>query len=1095
MPHISSLYLFAKDTDATDAVRGYKYQELRTLETWLSNKNNRIEEDIYCDYEEDVFQKDAEAYTVRFTQIKLYSSKNFSFQSIEIAKAIAHFFMLFVKPDYLLDDPRFVFETNTSIAASRGENGSELLNEWVLNQDNLSEELLARCIVQLRGIIDKYMEAQAAAQPDSRDPEYTAELLETYRNLPKHTWEAFARAIRWNFREISANEAIEQAVTNIMESIQMLPYPLEREQYSIIFERLRGIVSDKSMAADPEKRKLTNAMITEVVLNLGSSDDRAYNQAFAIWKDVGKITEFNMAEFYTVLFNAKHCRRAPYLDDHARTWIQLLLEYYNDEDTPWPQKREAIYEIVWSTLRPKKLKKPTRSLHGLESVIEKYFEDFESYDSSIAVEDALNLLSTVDAVSRFGLHGLSTELLEEWQLRFGLYLEELLKRNPDNALYQIRLREIRFFFILNLNSLGYGLREENLQFLRECSDGILKLLPEAEHFSVSQLGERIDATISMFFSGEIDLEETRILEEFMERLEPFVRQRDNDMGTAKTYIRKGAEYLKSENPKAVLKALGYFHKAKKLYFSEDSVGGYLLGLLNISQFFLAIGMNIAAKHYALGAVWYAQHRGDPAHHKRIADGYARMFESEFRQGSWISALETFRGYVVRRNELHPKGFNIEDDPTVVSQLTHAAAILTYAPVISPQLVPYLQYFSASMGPLYTDVLLPYSEVLVEEFGSLSEQNVTAAMKTFVTSPPINDIGPSRTISWHALGSEWQIVFANDFTTNSIAEEFCSLVQIYLVEIASSPQDFHFFKSSIVLEVQVSDTLKQPEQIPDNDIFRWKVFLPFVDSRDVRDINFHYAKISGMLNIILSDLSVLPKEKFDANFMGVMANGIGDKTLFLHAYQIMYRNEFSEDTFNESMRNHFISESHTIPVKEASAMQWDSKLSSLFNPEEMAEGVRKRYEMYVLPLAMTLERVIALPEFQQRIAYFREKGWLDWQILLALMNTAVNYRTSHFLSNPKRNYASQEDYREHYNEVFRKLSSELETVDNYVEIPLRELIGPELQRHLDYGPLYSLGSLGLFNRASFPNYKAIRELLTSKFDYGKTDAPGHSPFHF
>ncbi|PHK13619.1 hypothetical protein VF12_41285, partial [Nostoc linckia z15] len=94
MAHISSLYLFAKETDAVETVKGFKFQELKTLEAWLSNKINAVDEEIYCDFEEDIFQRDLNLFKATFKQLKLYSSKNFSFSSEEIIKALSHFFML-----------------------------------------------------------------------------------------------------------------------------------------------------------------------------------------------------------------------------------------------------------------------------------------------------------------------------------------------------------------------------------------------------------------------------------------------------------------------------------------------------------------------------------------------------------------------------------------------------------------------------------------------------------------------------------------------------------------------------------------------------------------------------------------------------------------------------------------------------------------------------------------------------------------------------------------------------------------------------------------------------------------------------------------
>jgi hypothetical protein len=54
---ISHLHIFQKDTDATAPLRGYQYQVLKTLETWISNLLEDNQEEIYCEFEEDIFQK------------------------------------------------------------------------------------------------------------------------------------------------------------------------------------------------------------------------------------------------------------------------------------------------------------------------------------------------------------------------------------------------------------------------------------------------------------------------------------------------------------------------------------------------------------------------------------------------------------------------------------------------------------------------------------------------------------------------------------------------------------------------------------------------------------------------------------------------------------------------------------------------------------------------------------------------------------------------------------------------------------------------------------------------------------------------------
>ena len=52
---ISKLHIFSKNTDANASLRGYQYQILKTLETWLSNFILGVDEEIFCDFEDDIF--------------------------------------------------------------------------------------------------------------------------------------------------------------------------------------------------------------------------------------------------------------------------------------------------------------------------------------------------------------------------------------------------------------------------------------------------------------------------------------------------------------------------------------------------------------------------------------------------------------------------------------------------------------------------------------------------------------------------------------------------------------------------------------------------------------------------------------------------------------------------------------------------------------------------------------------------------------------------------------------------------------------------------------------------------------------------------
>lgn len=66
---LSQVHIFAKNRDAAVPLKGYDYQHLKTMETWLLNRINKVDEVIYCDREEDIFQRDLNTGNVTLRQL------------------------------------------------------------------------------------------------------------------------------------------------------------------------------------------------------------------------------------------------------------------------------------------------------------------------------------------------------------------------------------------------------------------------------------------------------------------------------------------------------------------------------------------------------------------------------------------------------------------------------------------------------------------------------------------------------------------------------------------------------------------------------------------------------------------------------------------------------------------------------------------------------------------------------------------------------------------------------------------------------------------------------------------------------------------
>ncbi|WP_433763704.1 hypothetical protein [Flavobacterium ginsenosidimutans] len=960
----------------------------------------------------------------------------------------------------------------------------------------MDQNLLKRCIVKMKSILDDYISEQyriLKAKENQEGLEDLDKIKRIYDDLPIETWQEFTKSIRWSFKGISAEQALSNCIDNIKGAISSLSFPLLKEQHDTVFDKLRGIVSDKSMAIDPEERKLSGSLLTQAILDFGSGTDKSYNKDYEIWKGVNEIPDFRVGEFYQILYAAKHCRRNKYLVEHSQKWKMLLWHYYNDVKMPAGQKRDLIYELVWLTLRPTAKKIPENSLNGLESLIKEYFNDFEHFRTDQNAEDLLNMLTVIDSSAKFGLIEIEEELINGWYQRFESYLAELKIEFKNRKHDLVRILEIDSFLILNKNGLGYGEKQENLEKIKMNFDEIIEFLPEAPRFSVSQLGERVSAVLQMYFDfNEVD-DEVRILEDFEQALEPFVLSRDRDKDTAKSYVMKGNDFLNSVNPKGILRALSYFHKAKNLYFNDDYAEGYILGLLNISQFYSSMGMNIAAKHYALAAIRYAKNAADTALYKRISDGYGMLFHYEFTQGAWISALQTFEMAVYFRNEFDPRGFDPEVDEMLKKKLLSVCLILAIAPLISPQLSYFIAEEKKRMGSLYTDSLYESTEYITSK--AKDRDAISEIIGKRIQSPPINDLGEFRTLSWKIFGSIWKVTFKNDFKSNSIAEEFCSLVQVLLVDIAVNDLDFHLLKQEINVEIEISDIVSPPVQFLKNGKCLWKVHLAMIDSNDPEIVRRHYAYIATVLHLMLSELSLLPEQRLNEAFKLLMSKDLVGKTFVLSAYQMMYRNEFSKDQFDDSKRNMFKSENFGLKHFQPKALDWNSDLSRLYDKDQSIQNIKRRYSNDLRRIAFTFNRIKETGEFIGRVNELREKGWLDWQILMALKNTIINYKGNKEMSFLNKENLSIEERSRHFSKVIERIRKEGETAANFIDIPLDEILGDNLEMHLNDSAMSVLKSFGLENRSRFNNPAAILELLDAKFAYSEDDAIDESPFKF
>ncbi len=1080
---LSKLSVFSRETDADETLKGYEYQKLRSLEIWLSNKVNGIDENIYCEYEDDLFQQNIQQGKSKFTQLKLYGSKNFSFQSNEVLKAITNFFSLFVKGEYKFDEIEFVFETNTAIAGKYGGNDSELLTEWAGNTGQLEGDLLKRCAAKLKSIVTEFVQERLPELIKvDKSLAQVAEL--EFANMPEAVWKDFAKSIKWIFNKESPNDAIEKVNDSIKNLIKSLPFPASKNQSELAFTALYYEVSEKIFQQDSGERCLTLQRMDELLLDLGNEADQQYSIAFQAWSGVAEIKYFRLGEFLEVLNSANYCRVSTYLEEHSVLWLNLLSLYISHADTPDKYRQTAIYELLWLSLRPKWFKIPNGTLVNHANLIREYFSKIGKFNDHDSVEDHFSLLQIVRASITMDKCDVPMEETNDWLKAIGETIQKEVEAAADPA-------QKCYWLELKAEYLAHPLRidgkEPDMDKVFETYGEVLKLISHSPLYNVSRLSDRINQIIKIYIQLKMDSNKVRRLEELSDQIMPHVNDRGGAHATAKVYRDRAIKYLESEDPVQLGTALSYLHKAKELWFKAGTEQGYLLSLLNISQVYSAFHMNFAAKYYALSAVWFCVHTNPEQYIPRMTAAFGLMCDADFKQGSWISALDSFRYYVRSRLEWEKKGID-EPDDILKKTFMNVAGIISIAPKITPQLSGFIEFHKQIMGPIYTEYLKPLQQIFEKQ---LDEESLTELVSRLCDASPINDIGSTRTIEWKAFGSVWSITFPNTWEYCSVGEELATFMQILLVELASTNTDLHCIKTHIEIELVIIDGVKQPEQLPSNNNFKWKLFTKITESSDEFEQKYQMGSLTVTARMLLRDVSMLKDEDVEKIVMDLLKHGgLDHKAMVGSIFQRIYRGLFSKESFEESQRHVFKKETIPIEIGEAIPLAWNADLSSYYSKEASLAQIKGRYENALKGAYLTIEHLKKDLGYEKWIGDLRNKGWLDWQILMAMYNHILSYKAS--LPIREQSFPDEERRRRAFESEFQKIRRDDESV-NYVQFPLEYFNGQEFELQLNHTGYLVMKTWGLENLASFPNFPAIRDFLNHRFNYGIDDIEGLSPF--
>ncbi len=1084
---LHKLFLFSKDTDASATEQGFQYQKLKTLKTWIENRINKVDEVIYCDYEEDIFQRNLKAGKAKFRQIKLYSS-NFSFSREEIQKSLAHFFMLFVKGEYKFDEVNFLFQTNSDVAKQVKGNDADLLREWAANQEALSDELRTKCRERVKGVIDEYIAETYEAKISAEKKTELQEAKNVYDQLSDETWNAFISSIKWQFDAIPQEQAIPLLLEEIAALIPNLPLPINPAKVSTYISVLHFEIANRTAQDNEENRILTNKLLDVLLLNEGSEKEKWYADVYRKWSAIKEIKHFSIGAFYEVINAARHCRWEMHDSDHEALWLDLLKKYIDLDETIILCRRKAIYEYLFLKISPDPhTGRPKGKISDQQDLIRYYFKELEHRNSFGDIEEDIILLQITQAQQL-----LNDPFLEEVETpRWTTEIERLIDdkiADPANDDELCQAYELKGHFIFHLN-LTRPLKEKVSEAI-EVYKKILGPLKNATTYSISRLNDHLTQILNILILHGVDDEVIDSIENFSMEIEDLAVKTGKQHNSAHNLVERGIAYINKPSPKNYLKALDCFHKAKNLWYLLETKEGYILSLINIAQVYSALGMHMAAKYYGLCGVWASFHFGDYTTLKRISDSYAMVFHADFQQGAWISALDDFEQYINSRLEFTPEALDLENDSLLRKTLLDLSCILAASPTLHPDLSVFVDYHKATLGWLFTDHLKNMVDAFNVKFGDKSTLEKVLSKK--LSDTPLNDVGATREIMFNVLGIEWKIVFQNNADLNAITEEFCSLLQITLCEIGLLGADLHLLELPVTINISLAnDYAVFARQQPSHEKTAWDISIPVLNTKEQAKIQFHYGFLATNIKLLLNDLSLLPKDEFEKVFDDLYTKQkLGEKGLATNTYQKVYFNLLKEEDFNKSMRAAF----QPLPKKEYSLTPSDILTpvegeSAKYNRDQCIENLKNRYNNTVKKLNVSLTEWKKQAEFQKIIYEVRQQGWLDWQILIALMNYVLNAKVNSYMNSVTATDEAERmtAFQTEFNRVFKLTENEC-----YMEIPVGWLHTAEFQFNLDKVPVDTLQSFGLQNNMTHPNFAAVRSFLNIRFHFNTDDVSDNSP---
>lgn len=330
----------------------------------------------------------------------------------------------------------------------------------------------------------------------------------------------------------------------------------------------------------------------------------------------------------------------------------------------------------------------------------------------------------------------------------------------------------------------------------------------------------------------------------------------------------------------------------------------------------------------------------------------------------------------------------------------------------------------------------------------------------------------RVLRWSALGLDWTVRCRNRRTDVFAAERLTAAAQILAVELLD--YDLLLMPTRIDVFVEArpagADDLGA-HHLPSNEGRQWRVVLTAYDRPASLDDDDVGVEPLAALASILIEASLLPHQAFFDALDAAFQRGLSHKLRAGRPYD-----EVAEILDDAHFTNSAVQYGEPLgpptdhPAQPAPQLEPVTKPGPTYSLAQAEEVVHNRYQRLPTVVALTLPRLNQEPAFRAVVAELRGRGWLDWHLLTATANIAMNHRLRQLGATERPSTPDEE-------RALGKLAMKPETAD-MPAIPLSLFTLQAMDQARQMAMLALVNHWNLDGHQPTPDFPAITRVLPS-----------------